>query len=88
MKITKDTTIGDIVDNFDGAKEILSHYGMHCFGCPMSRMETLEEAGSVHGVDVEELISNLIDGTTEMTEEEKKIAELDYDDSDYIDGEE
>ena len=59
MKITKNTTIGDIVDNYEGAKEILSGYGMHCFGCPMSRMETLEEASAVHGVDVADVLSKL-----------------------------
>ena len=58
-KITKDTTIGDIVDNYEGSTEILSAYGMHCFGCPMSRMETLEEAVAVHGVDVEEVLAKL-----------------------------
>ncbi len=59
MKITKNTTIGDIVDNFEGSKDILSGYGMHCFGCPMSRMETLEEASAVHGVDVNEVLAKL-----------------------------
>ena len=92
MKITKETTIGDVVDNFDGAKEILSGFGMHCFGCPMSRMETLEEASSVHGVDVEEILAKLAEGATEYSEEDKerkqKIAEFDYDDSDFNDGEE
>ena len=69
-KITKDTTIGDIVDGFDGAKEILSSYGMHCFGCPMSRMETLEEASAVHGIDVEEVLTKLNGGKVN-TEENK-----------------
>ena len=58
-KITKNTSIGDIVDNYPSAKEILSGYGMHCFGCPMSRMETLEEASAVHGVDVAEVLEKL-----------------------------
>ena len=92
MKITKETTIGDVVDNFNGAKEILSGFGMHCFGCPMSRMETLEEASSVHGVDVEEILAKLDEGATEYSEEEKRhnhiVEEFEYDDSDFNDGEE
>ena len=90
MKITKTTTIGDIVDNFDGAKEVLSSFGMHCFGCPMSRMESLEEASAVHGVDVAEVLTKLKEGTQEISEDKKKknpIDELDYDDSDFVEGE-
>ena len=89
-KITKDTTIGDIVDNYEGAKEVLSSYGMHCFGCPMSRMETLEEASAVHGVEVDEVLAKLVGETKELPEENKKknpTDELDYDDSDFVDGE-
>ena len=90
MKITKTTTIGDIVDNFDGAKEVLSGFGMHCFGCPMSRMESLEEASAVHGVDVEEVLAKLTSETKELAEDEKKknpLDDLDYDDSDFVEGE-
>jgi len=75
-KITKDTTIGDIVDNYEGAKDILGGYGMHCFGCPMSRMETLEEASSVHGVAVEEVLKSLEEaGMTNIV----AVDESDYD---------
>lgn len=59
LKVTKDTTIGDIVDNIKGSAEVLSQYGMHCFGCPMSRMESLEDAVAVHGVDVAEVLEKL-----------------------------
>ena len=63
---------------------------MHCFGCPMSRMESLEEASAVHGVDVNDVLSKLSEGTTEFSEDKKKknpIDELDYDDSDFVEGE-
>lgn len=59
MKITKDATLGDILDNYSNAKDILIGFGMHCFSCPMSRMETLEEAAFVHGVDVEFMLKKL-----------------------------
>ena len=35
--------------------------GMHCIDCPVSRMESIEEACEVHGVDPDELIENLKD---------------------------
>lgn len=59
MKINKETTIGEILKNFENAKEVLTSFGMHCFSCPMSQMETIEEAGMVHGLDVDEMIKDL-----------------------------
>ena len=39
--------------------EVLLGFGMHCLGCPASQMETIEEACEVHGIDVEEMLSEL-----------------------------
>lgn len=59
MVITKDSVIGDILDeNADLAKYFLE-IGMHCLGCPHSRAETIEQACSAHGTDAEELIDTL-----------------------------
>lgn len=59
MKITKDMTIGQVLDINEDYAEILMGFGMHCFGCPMSRMETLQEAAQVHGVDVDFMVQKL-----------------------------
>lgn len=59
MKITKDMTIGQVLEINDDYAEILMGFGMHCFGCPMSRMETLEQAAEVHGVDVDFMVQKL-----------------------------
>lgn len=64
-KINKDMTIGDVVDNYPNATEVLSGFGMHCFSCPMSRMETIEEASAVHGVDVREVLAQLNNNESE-----------------------
>ena len=32
---------------------------MHCFGCPLSQMETLEAACMGHGVDADALVARL-----------------------------
>ena len=34
-------------------------FGMHCFSCPISQMETLEEAAMVHDVDLDFLLEKL-----------------------------
>ena len=57
INITKDTIIGDILDIAPHTAPIFLSIGMHCLGCPSSRMETVEEACMVHGVDVEKLLA-------------------------------
>lgn len=59
MEIKKTTTIGELMKNYSNAEEVLSGFGMHCFHCPVSQMETIEEAGSVHGLDIDFLVSKL-----------------------------
>ena len=59
MKITKDTTLGEVLEKYKNAKDVLMGFGMHCFSCPMSRMETIEEASMVHGLDVEFVLKKL-----------------------------
>ena len=59
MKVTLDTIIGDIVDCDENTAEIFLESGMHCITCPVSRMETVEEAALVHGVDADELVEKL-----------------------------
>ncbi|MBR6328263.1 MAG: DUF1858 domain-containing protein [Lachnospiraceae bacterium] len=58
-EITKDTTIGDILQIKPEAAPALLEIGMHCLGCPSAQMETLEQAAAVHGIDVNELLSKM-----------------------------
>ena len=57
MVITKDTVLGDILDEAPDTAPIFLEIGMHCLGCPSSRGETVEEACMVHGIDVEKLLA-------------------------------
>ena len=59
MKVTLETVIGDIVDADENTADIFLESGMHCISCPVSRMETGEEAALVHGVDADELVEKL-----------------------------
>ena len=38
---------------------MLQGFGMHCVHCPMSQMETLEEAGTVHDIDIDLMVKKL-----------------------------
>ncbi len=57
--ITKDMIIGDIIAQDEGVIPILMRAGMHCAGCPSARGESLEEAGFVHGLEVDALVDEI-----------------------------
>ena len=59
MEISKDMTIGKLLEVAPEKADILLNAGMHCLGCPASQAETIEEACQVHGIDVEELMKEL-----------------------------
>ncbi len=59
MVITKETVIGDILDEDMEVAPYFLEIGMHCLGCPASRGETIEEACSAHGTDADELVARL-----------------------------
>lgn len=58
-QVTKDTIIGDILDLDPSTAPFFLDMGMHCLGCPASRGETLEQACSVHGVNVDDLLAKI-----------------------------
>lgn len=60
-KVSKDMIISDIIQIDGGIIPILLGAGMHCIGCPSAQGESLEEAAMVHGLDVDELITQIND---------------------------
>ena len=57
--IEKEIKIGELLEKYPEKINVLLEAGMHCIGCPASLAETLEEACEVHGIDVEELLTEL-----------------------------
>ena len=49
--ITKDTTIGEIVDKYPQVVDTLTSFGVHCVGCHVSPFESLEMGFKGHGMD-------------------------------------
>lgn len=58
-KITKKTTMGELMELNPELGDELASEGMFCGGCPMARRETLEEGAIVHGIDPDELVEKL-----------------------------
>ncbi len=54
-KISKDMTFGELVKKFPKAGPILAGYGLHCIGCHISTVETIEQGARAHGLGEDEI---------------------------------
>lgn len=54
--ISSTTTVGEIVEKYPAAMDILQEAGMHCLGCPAFLAESLEDACMVHGIPTEPVL--------------------------------
>ena len=59
MVVTKETIIGDVLDQYPETAQFFFEIGMHCLGCPHSRGESIAEACAVHGTDADELVKKI-----------------------------
>ena len=59
LNITPQSSIRQVIETDRGSARVLMDFGMHCFGCPMSTAEILEEACYAHGADIDELMDQL-----------------------------
>ncbi len=59
MQITKETTMGQMLEYDMGIAYVLMQCGMHCVGCPSSIGESLEEACIVHGLNPDAVMAQI-----------------------------
>ena len=52
-------SFSEIIKKHPEATEILMEKGMHCIGCPMAQMETLEQGAKAHGLNPDEIVKEL-----------------------------
>lgn len=55
QRLTREHTIGDIIQQYPDAAPLLTDYGIHCVGCHVSPYETLEEGLRSHGMSEEQI---------------------------------
>ncbi len=74
MKITKKMTFAELIKLDPSLVEPLLNRGMHCIGCPMSQMETIEQGALAHGINPDLLVKELNNKLEEKkkTKQEKK----------------
>ena len=59
-KITADMSILDVMQNYPETADVFREYFQGgCFACPAARMETLGDGASVHGLDIDFILSEL-----------------------------
>ena len=59
VEVTKTMTIGELLQVAPQTAPGLMEGGMHCFGCPASQGQSLEEAAMVHGIDADLLVEKI-----------------------------
>ena len=57
--ITKEMTIGEVVEKFPQSVEVFLRHGLMCFGCAVARFENVEQGARAHGIDVDALVTDL-----------------------------
>lgn len=58
-KFTKNTSLIEVLEYDKRYAQILMGFGLHCFGCPLTSFETIEQASMVHGIDLDFLLEKL-----------------------------
>jgi hybrid cluster-associated redox disulfide protein len=57
--ITKEMSIGTIVQNHPQTVRVFLNHGLMCVGCAAARFESLEQGALAHGIDVDALLKDL-----------------------------
>jgi len=57
--ITKEMTIGQVVEKYPESVSVFMRHGLGCVGCAIARFENVEQGARAHGIDVDLLINDL-----------------------------
>ncbi len=57
--ISKEMTIGEVVQTYPQTTEVFLKHGLMCFGCAIARFENVEQGAQAHGINVETLMTDL-----------------------------
>ncbi|RME52439.1 iron-sulfur cluster assembly accessory protein [Candidatus Woesearchaeota archaeon] len=75
-RIRKEMTIGEVVQRYPSAAEVLMREGIHCVGCGVAQFETIEQGLLGHGLtpdEVDELVEELNNAIPEEAGDPEKI---------------
>ena len=67
--ITKDMMIGEVVEKYPNAADLMANFGLHCFGCHANPYETIEAGVLSHGFS-EEALNELLKELNTLEQQE------------------
>jgi len=70
QEINKKMTFMEIMEKHPDLEKALLEKGMHCVGCPMAQMESLEDGCLSHGLNPDEIVKEL---NNKLIKNEKQI---------------
>lgn len=59
QKINKDMTISEVLEKYPKTFVVFMEYGLHCAGCPVAQLETIEHLAQVNLFDLKKLLQSL-----------------------------
>jgi hybrid cluster-associated redox disulfide protein len=59
FKLSKDSNIMETIQNYPGAVEIFTKYGLPCIGCAAAHFENLSDIAAEFGVDEDNLVKEI-----------------------------
>lgn len=57
--ITKEMSIGEIVQAYPQTIRVFFAHGLMCIGCAAAQFENLEQGAIAHGIDIDALLKDL-----------------------------
>lgn len=70
--VTKEMTMGEIIEKYPYAADVMASYGLHCTGCHVNLFESLENGARGHGMP-EEQINELLKAVNKAVAENGSI---------------
>ena len=58
-QVTRQTSIGALLEAHPEATEVLERHGLHCMGCPLAELGNIETGASLHNLDADELVAEI-----------------------------
>lgn len=58
-KIDKKMSFAQVLKKYPETAEIFMKEGLHCIGCPLAMMESIEQGCLAHGIDADKLIEKI-----------------------------
>jgi len=57
--ISKDMSLGDVLNKHPEVVEVMYKHGLHCVGCHIAAWETIEQGAASHGIDLKKLLDEM-----------------------------